>query len=334
MTDSGPSGSGSARSGAKMGSRIRGLGGFALRLVVTALVTWFIVRAVGLTLADLKAFDLSTLRPRMGLLLLSATVLLLGYLYAASLWGLLVKELGGPDVGTRVALRVFFTANLGRYLPGKVWQLAGLAYLARREGVPAGTATAAALLGQGFALAGATLVGLGVLLRGEWGWDVGGKWVAAVLLALLLVMTFPALLRPLLRTVIRRSKGSMPGALWPDQAFGVRWLGLYAVSWILQGGAFWILAGSFGMTLDPLLGLSVFPASYLLGYLALFAPAGIGVREGFLIVFLTPILGPGGAFLAVAARLWTTLVELGPALVLASGYVKSSRPRDQGDGSV
>jgi hypothetical protein len=91
---------------------------------------------------------------------------------------------------------------------------------------------------------------------------------------------------------------------------------------------------SFGMALDPLLGLSVFPAAYLLGYLALFAPAGVGVREGFLIAFLHPILGPVGAFLAVAARLWTTLVELVPALALAGSYVKSSPLEDQGDGSV
>jgi uncharacterized membrane protein YbhN (UPF0104 family) len=334
MTGSEAPGSGSARSQPPEDSRARRLGGFLFRLVLTALVTWFIVRAVGLTLADLQAFDLSALRPRWGLLLLSTGVLLLGYLYSASLWGLLVKELGGPEIGTWAAQRVFFTANLGRYLPGKVWQLAGLAYLARREGVPAGTATAAALLGQGFSLAGATLVGLGVLLRGGWGWDLGGKWAAGLLLGLLVVMTLPAFLRPLVRTLIQRAKGSVPGALWPDPAFGVRWLGLYAVSWILQGGAFWILAKSFGMALDPLLGLSVFPAAYLLGYLALFAPAGVGVREGFLIVFLNPILGAGGAFLAVAARLWTTLVELAPALVLAGSYVKSSNPEDQGDGSV
>ena len=327
--DSGPAGPGP---GGRR-SRARRLGGFAGRILLTVLVTWFIVRSVGLTLEDLGSFDLSTLRIRWGLLLLSTGVLLLGYLYSASLWGLLVKELGGPEVGIWAALRVFFTANLGRYLPGKVWQLAGLAYLARKEGVSAGTATAAALLGQGFSLAGATLVGLGVLLKGGWGWDPGGRWTAGLLLALLLVMTFPAILRPLVRTLIQRAKGAVPGDLWPDPAFGVRWLGLYAVSWILQGGAFWILSLGLGLPIEPLLGLSVFPAAYLLGYVALFAPAGVGVREGFLIFFLNPILGTGGAVLAVAARLWTTLVELGPALILAGSYVKAARTEERGDGS-
>jgi uncharacterized membrane protein YbhN (UPF0104 family) len=313
-------------------SRTRTLFGIGVRIGLTVLVTWFIVRAVGLTLADLRALDLSNLRPRWWLLLLSGGILLLAYLYSASLWGLLVRELGGPEIGLHGSLRIFFTANLGRYLPGKVWQLAGLTYLARREGVPAGTAATAALLGQAFSLAGATLVGLGVLLGGAWGSELERSVVAGFVLVLLVILTFPAILRPLLRTVIRRTRGDLPGPLWPDQAFGLRWLGLYAVSWILQGGAFWILGMSLGAPLGPMLGLSVFPAAYLLGYLAVFAPAGAGVREGFLILFLDPILGAGGAILAVAARLWATLVELIPALVLARGYWKPSEGGEEGEG--
>ena len=131
-------------------SRVRRFLGLFLRLVVTGLVTWFILKAVGLRLGELRAFGLSTLTPRWGLLLLSTGVLLLGYLYSAGLWGLMVRELGGPRVPMVAALRIFFTANLGRYLPGKVWQIAGLAYLARGEGVTAPTATIAALLGQAF----------------------------------------------------------------------------------------------------------------------------------------------------------------------------------------
>ncbi len=307
--------------------RLRKLGGLLIRLALTALVTWFILRAVGLNLQDFRSLDLSTIRPRWGLLLLSCGVLLAGYLFSASLWGLMVRELGGPEVGAKVALRVFFTANLGRYLPGKVWQLAGLAYLARREGVTAGTATTAALAGQAFSLAGAALVGLGVLLGDDWGGGSGFRdWVAMGIMAFLVVLVLPPVLRPILRTLVTRVAGSLPGPNWPDRAFGVRWLGLYALGWILQGGAFWVLARGLGQSMPLFLGVTVFPAAYLLGYLAIFAPAGVGIREGFLIAFLSPILGAGGAFLAVAARLWTLLVELVPALALAGGYLRNPAP--------
>jgi hypothetical protein len=158
-------------------------------------VTWFILEAVGFSLEELRAFELSDLTINWGLLALSSLVLLLAYLFSAGLWGLMVREIGGYEVGFVPSLRVFFTANLGRYLPGKLWQIAGLAYLAKGEGVPAPTATAAAILGQAFSLAGATLVGAAVLLGSGRGPSFGGGWTAAVLLVLLLGATFPGILR-------------------------------------------------------------------------------------------------------------------------------------------
>jgi uncharacterized membrane protein YbhN (UPF0104 family) len=297
------------------------------KLLLTGLVTWFILKAVGLSLGELQAFDWEGFTPRWGLLVLSCLLLLLGYLYSASLWGLMVRELGGPEVRVLATLRIFFTANLGRYLPGKVWQLAGLAYLAKAEGVTAPTATAAALLGQLLSLAGATLIGSGVLLGRELGGVVSGGWITGAMVALLVILTFPAILNPLLKRVVQRDPGAEAGPLWPDRAFGVRWLGLYGVSWILQGGAFWLLVLGLGLELSPLQGVAIFPAAYLLGYLFIFAPAGIGVREGFLIVFLNPIMGASGAGVAVAARLWTTLVELAPALLLAGGFLRKAEVR-------
>lgn len=289
------------------------------QLLLTGLVTWFILRAVGVNLGKLGSFDLSTLHIRWVVLAVASSLLVAAYLYAASLWGLMVRELSGVEMGLVASLRVFFTANLGRYLPGKVWQIAGLALLARKEGVPAATASGAAVLGQAFSLAGATLVGAGVLLRSEWG-DLGAMVVLGGLLACVAV---PGILRALMGLWFRLSREAEPPGLELGAAFGVRWMGLYALAWLMQGGAFLVLGRSLGMALPPLEALAAYPAAYVLGYVAVFAPAGIGVREGFLIAFLDPILGTGAAALAVIARLWTTAVELLLALLLMGGHLGS-----------
>ena len=304
-------------------------GKLVLQLFLTGVVTWFILRAVGFSLEELRAFDLSSLMLDWGLLTLSSVVLLLAYLYSAGLWGLMVREIGGHEVGLVPSLRVFFTANLGRYLPGKLWQVAGLAYLAKGEGVPAGTATGAAILGQAFSLAGATLVGAGVLLGGGRGPSLGGGWAAAVLLVLLLGVTSPGILRALLSLWFRLARRDVPDGFRPDHAFGFRWMGLYAMGWALQGLAFWILVRSLGFDLTLLEGVPAYPAAYVAGYVMLFAPAGVGVREGVLVVFLGPILGAGAAVVALVSRLWTTVVELLPALALAGGYLRSSKKGEQ-----
>jgi hypothetical protein len=66
-----------------------------------------------------------------------------------------------------------------------------------------------------------------------------------------------------------------------------------------------------------------FAAAYVAGYVAVFAPAGLGIREVSLVAFLAPVLAPEpAAALAVVARLWTTGVELLPAALLALWHLK------------
>ena len=60
-----------------------------------------------------------------------------------------------------------------------------------------------------------------------------------------------------------------------------------------------------------------FAAAYVAGYIAVFAPAGAGIREGVLVVLLQAIMAREAAVvLAVLARLWTTAAELIPAALL------------------
>ncbi|NNM04802.1 MAG: hypothetical protein HKO65_06825, partial [Gemmatimonadetes bacterium] len=296
----------------------------ALQLALTVVVTWFILKSVDFSLRELGGFDISGLSVNWVQMVASGLVLLSAYLFSAGLWGLMVREMSGHEVGFLPSLRVFFTANLGRYIPGKLWQIAGLAYLAKGQGVPAGTATGAAVLGQAFSLAGATLVGGGVLLGSGGGSALGGGWVALILLALLLTATSPGLLKALVPLWFRVSRQAAPPSFRPDPAFGIRWMGLYALTWSLQGLGFWILVGSLGFDLTLLEGVPAYPAAYVAGYLALFAPAGAGIREGLLIVLLGPALGVGAGVVAIVARLWATAVELIPAAVLAGGYMRSS----------
>jgi hypothetical protein len=268
---------------------------------------------VGLGLDDLRNVDPALLwDPDPVLLGGSCALLLAGYFISAGLWGRIVRDLGGPVVPIREAVRIFMIANLGRYVPGKVWQIAGLAVLARRRGVPAATATGAAVLGQGIALVAASAVGLGALFRGpaelrSWGLVA----MVAMGLGVALGLT-PPVFRRVTALWFRFARQEVPEAL--RSAHRLRWIGLFFANWVLYAFSFWVLTTSFGHRADLIPVGSAFAAAYVLGYLMIFAPAGLGVREGFLVAFLTPHLGlgPSGA-LAVVARIWTTVVEVVPA---------------------
>jgi uncharacterized membrane protein YbhN (UPF0104 family) len=248
------------------------------------------------------------------LLLLAASclALLAGYFMSAALWGRIVVDLGGPRLPAFQAVQLFMVANLGRYLPGKVWQIAGLAVLARGRGVPAATATGAAVLGQGVSLVAATLVGLVALATGPEQVRTWGMAGAAALGAGVLVGLTPPVFRRVVALWFRLARQDPPEVLGPGHA--VTWLVLFVANWALYAFSFWVLAASFGHTGDVLPVASAFAAAYVLGYLMIFAPAGVGVREASLVAFLTPLMGPGAAgVLALVARVWTTVVELVPA---------------------
>ena len=92
----------------------------------------------------------------------------------------------------------------------------------------------------------------------------------------------------------------------------------YAVYWAVTGLAFAALVASIYplAVADVPLVVAAYAAAYAAGFLALLTPAGLGVREGVLVVALAPVLPAGPALVvALLSRLWMMLVELAGAAV-------------------
>ena len=278
-------------------------------------------------MAALRGLNTDLLIPNFPLLGASSLLLMIGYAISAANWAYIVNDLGGPQIPKTDAVRLFMMANLGRYIPGKIWQITGLAALAKDRGVPPGTAVGAAVLGQGIALVVAAGLGIGVyhtLLPSGYSVLIAAVLIGSMILLAAIPISFKAGAELWLRF-----RGSQPiGTLNPTS--GLRWLLLYLVNWIVYSLAFWMMVASFSSDVSLIPVAAAFPAAYVLGYLMIFAPAGLGVREGFLIAFLSPHLGVGpSGVIAVVARLWTTLTEVVPASVFWFQHITSKRAGEE-----
>jgi uncharacterized membrane protein YbhN (UPF0104 family) len=299
--------------------------------VLTIAVTYFLFRSLSISWSEIADLDAESWRPRPLAFVASLIVLLAVFVYAVTLWAAMVRSLGGPALPLGRATRIFFLANLGRYLPGKVWQLAGLAYLAGKRGVSLPVATSSAVLGQIFSLGAAAVVaatGLALGIGAGYPRDLL-PWALALLVLVAVGTLVPAALRLGLRIAFKLGgEGQEVPALggW----FGARWLSLYLAVWLGYGIAFGLLWASFP-ALPPVFwpgAIGGFAGAYFLGYAALFAPAGVGVREGALAVLLAPWGGgAAAAVLAVIARIWMTVGELVP-LGVAGGAWALARLRE------
>jgi len=302
----------------------RRIGLITLQLLVTVAVTVFLVRRLGVGLDDVRTLDPRWWRPDPTMLAAASIVLFGGFVLSAALWARMASEFGGPRVSVGRATSLFMTANLGRYVPGKVWQILGLAYLSRSEGIGGVTAGTAAALGQVFALSGAAVIGAGVLVGSP-----RYAWVALTSVVLLVVIAAAWAWGPVRRRALRflsRWTGVAESEFHVGPGFGVRWAILYTVNWGIYAASFWLFVRCY----EPSIGFAQvgppFAAAYLLGYLFLPAPAGLGVREAVLVTFLAPALGAGAVAIAVTARLWMTVVEVVPAVLMAPGQLRRSSP--------
>jgi len=88
---------------------------------------------------------------------------------------------------------------------------------------------------------------------------------------------------------------------------------LYSLNWFLFGFSFYLFINSFySISINSFFYvLDSFILSSLAGFIALFAPAGLGVREGVLILAFKQIMPASIAgIISVASRLWLTLGEI------------------------
>ena len=303
----------------------------AARVALTVIVTWFILDRVGLTLAELREWQDVLARPR--LIPLAAATLLLLATYAVSclIWREVVTGLGGPRLSPATRC-IFMISNLGRYVPGKVWSIAGMAVLAKGKGVPVAISATSAAVMQGVGLLAAGAIGLGAFAGGPGPlprWGLAGA--AGVVAVLLLLLAVPPLFRRAVALWFRLVRTSAPANL--NAAMVLRWLLQITAAWVVVGASFWLFAASLGVELSPVHAGSAFAAAYVAGYLMLFAPAGLGVREGFLVVFLAPALGSAPAtVLAIAARLWMTAADVLPAGILWAFHQRSLTPSTPNEG--
>jgi uncharacterized membrane protein YbhN (UPF0104 family) len=208
-------------------------------------------------------------------------------------WPYLLRRLGTPAPFSWIGL--FFKSQLGKYLPGSVWQYAGRVGLAHSRGVP---------VQRGFISIVAEIAYSALAAAAASSFVLGSVAAAEVLagLGLLLVvgLAFP-----------RRLSGrrGVDAALRAGPAAVI----LYLLVWGLYGVAFWATGRAlFAVPASDLARyVGVFALAWLAGLVAVFAPGGIGVREAVIAALLAGRLGQADAIvLAGTSRIVLTAVDL------------------------
>lgn len=231
-------------------------------------------------------------------------------------WRRVVQGWGFP-LGWRDGARIWLLSSMAKYVPGKVWALAGMAVMGARQGIAPWATTGSAILLQVLSFATAALV---VALVGQAALPVAVGPVGLVVLgAGLLGVSAVVLWRPLVERVAHRLAPAAQVTALPSPGALLYGALVNLLAWLGYGTAFWLFArGTLPDATLPLASaIGAYTASYVAGILAPFAPGGLGVREGVLVLALQPQVGLAHALaLAAVSRLGMTFAELLASLLV------------------
>jgi hypothetical protein len=249
---------------------------------------------------------------------ISGIALFVSNFVLAAAWQGIVEGMIGRKLGWRSQLRMFMASNMGRYVPGKLAlpaiRIAGLGALG----------IGPAVVGGGMFLellswvAASGVVAFGLLSFGPsevLGLSVGLPAGFGGLLATGLLLGSLTLSAALLLVDRRR----LPSALL--RIGGVSGSGpLISVSVLLNHLVYWLCWWVHGVLLVQGFGASFTAAATasaafilgpVLGFLALVAPAGAGVKEAVVIALVTPVTGvSSGVVIGVLSRVLSLIADV------------------------
>jgi uncharacterized membrane protein YbhN (UPF0104 family) len=240
---------------------------------------------------------------------------------AMLVWRSLLADLGAP-LPLKVAARIFFVSQLGKYLPGSVWSIATQMELGREHQVPRRVGFATGVLA--LVLTGA--VGLpvaAVTLPLAAPSVLGRYWWGMLFIPVFLVVLYPRVLGPLLNFGFRLIR-QPPLPQLPSLRGMAKAAGFQALVSVCFGIHAWILL----LALHAPAGRALFAAvggyalAYALGLLAIPVPAGAGVRDVALgAAFSAVVPVSAAAEVAIVSRVALTVIDL----TLAGGQYALTR---------
>lgn len=290
-----------------------------LALLVVAAVSIAVARNWHEVSADIRRIDAATFALAAVIVCVPPVLTMLG-------WRVLLADLGTP-LHVAPAGGVFFVGQLGKYLPGAVWSIVAQAEMGARLQIPRRRSAVVAFVSVALAAICGLIVGAAALplliARGD---TASAGWTVLLALPLVAVVLWPRLLNWGIATVLRvLRREPLEHTLSGRAVLGAS--ALFVGAWLFSGLHVLVLARATGGSPDATdLAVATLSGFALASSLAMFSvvlPAGVGVREGLLVLLLAPVTSLSAATAVVVISRFLTVSADVLFAVLGWGYARS-----------
>ena len=250
-------------------------------------------------------------------LILSFVILMIYSVLVIYGWQTILKKIF-VKVSFLKLMKVKAIAELGRYIPGMVWHVAGRIYYGKKAGIPYVKTGLSFALEMGIN----TISGLFIFIFSIPFFlktDIFVKLLPLfVFIPIGLILMHPKIVNKALNFGLRILKK-------PKVKIKMRYVDLlklvllYSLFWLIMGLGFYLLINSvYPLAFSKILVVAgIYSVAWVAGFLFIIAPSGIGVREGIIAGLLSIFMPlPIAIIISIIARIWTTVGEALLALVV------------------
>lgn len=229
----------------------------------------------------------------------------LAYLYFRALsWKSLIHFLGGSLNKTN-SLYIWFFSEATRYIPGNVWSFVSRSYLAQQKKVSRSISILVLPLEAVIVITTTSILSLYSITENLNRFYTSSIFDIVLILSLLITLVLLVLHKPISRILNKL----VNERLFPKQI--ITTLIFQFLSWSLYSIGYLILITDFTNIHDPTLLFSSTLLAWLIGYLSIVTPMGLGIRESAFVLLTGPQIGiPQAALIAVLARIIFICSEL------------------------
>jgi hypothetical protein len=291
-----------------------------LALLVVAAVSIAVARNWRQVSADIGRIDAGTFALAAVLVCLPPLLTVLG-------WRILLADLGSP-LHLAPAGGIFFVGQLGKYVPGAVWSIVAQAEMGARLHIPRRRSAVVAFVTVAIAAICGLIVGVPALplLITRDGSAATTGWVVLLAMPLLAVVLWPRLLNWAIATVLRILRREPLEHQLSGRAVLSATL-LFIGAWVSSGLHVLVLARATSTDYETgqliLATVSGFALASSLAMFSVILPAGVGVREGVLVLILAPVTSVSAATAVVVISRFLTVAADVLFALLGWAYARS-----------
>lgn len=249
----------------------------SLQALFVLVVFFFLGRALYLNWNKLD-FDFGSINYLyLAFSLLLFIVALLGY---ALCWNESLRFLG-HKLPARRAVKVWYWSQVARYIPGSVWSIFGRIYLGGKEQISKGKVIASIAIETSMLIISSILVFTLSLPFSNSIIGLKTYWPYFVVGSAFFIFLYPPFFNKITDFFVHRIDKKTDFSMQLPFSEIIKLLFYYALVWVIFGLAFFFTINSFkdvGLALIPVF-IGIFALSWVLGFLFVIAPGGLGARE-------------------------------------------------------